>query len=561
MGYRKWGIPAAAVALSAVLRLLYFLQIRANPYFFAPVMDEGYHDQWAQEIAAGNWAFQLPFFRAPFYPTLLGLAYRLPGGPDFELIRGAQLALGAFTPAMVWLIARRLVPGKPAIWAGAAFLTAADVMLAYFEADLLLEALLAPLSALLMWFVLRAGATGAAGRWAAAGLALGLFAVTRPNVLLFAPVLFLVALGWAGERFSLRAFRWRAGLALTLGTCLVVLPVTFVNWKWGGDPVLIASQGGLNFFLGNNDEANGWSATAPSLFRVDWWGGYEDAIRLAEEAEGRSLTASEVSDHWFDRGFAWWAENPGAGMAITMKKAVFLLSGVEFGNNRDPAHFFEEFVPWGMPFLYFLYVMTPLALLGAVVLAARGSPGAWTLLLYLLVYSLSVILFFVTARYRVPLRPLLAVLAVVGVHWLWVGMRTRPGRAALALGGVAVFAVAANGNPWVRAYDPSPAQFYQSVASVYRSSGNLTEALRWQIRTVEEDPTYPEGNLNLGTMYMETGDPAAAITAFEAERAADPTDAKNLASLAQALQRVGRTEEAAARYAEAESLGLEDAPA
>jgi Flp pilus assembly protein TadD len=339
------------------------------------------------------------------------------------------------------------------------------------------------------------------------------------------------------------------------------LPVTFINWRIGGDPVLIASQGGLNFFLGNNDEANGWSATAPSLFRVDWWGGYEDAISIAEDACGRELKGSEVSDYWFEQGLAWWGEHPGRGIAITARKAVFLLSGVEFGNNRDPGHFFGEFVPTARPFLYYLYWMTPLALLGAAVLVRRGDPGGWTVLLYLAVYSLSVILFFVTARYRVPLRPLLAILAVVGGATLLDAFRRHPVRGLALAGTMLAFAVAVNANPWIRAYDPTPAQFYQSVASVYRSQGDLGEALAWQKRNVAEDPTYPEGNLNLGTLYMEVGNLPAAIKAFEAERAIDPGDAKNLASLAQALQRVGRTAEAEGMYARAEALGLEDAPA
>jgi len=38
-----------------------------------------------------------------------------------------------------------------------------------------------------------------------------------------------------------------------------------INAIVGGDRVLVASQAGLNFFLGNNPEANGWSATATSL--------------------------------------------------------------------------------------------------------------------------------------------------------------------------------------------------------------------------------------------------------------------------------------------------------
>ncbi|MBZ0267647.1 glycosyltransferase family 39 protein, partial [bacterium] len=173
---------------------MYLAQTRGNPFFDIPIMDEGYHDLWAREIAAGDWTARVPFFRAPLYPFLLGLAYRIFGDspPPYAGIRTVQVLLGAATPWLVHRLARRIVPGRPAVAAAAALLVAVDGILVYFEADLLLESLLAPLSAAFLLLVLRARETGTARRWAAAGLILGLFAITRPNVLLFAPVLFLV---------------------------------------------------------------------------------------------------------------------------------------------------------------------------------------------------------------------------------------------------------------------------------------------------------------------------------------------------------------------------------
>ena len=57
-------VPVGAVLLALAFRLVYFFQIRGNPFFDAPVMDEGYHDGWAEEIAAGEWVARAPFFRA-----------------------------------------------------------------------------------------------------------------------------------------------------------------------------------------------------------------------------------------------------------------------------------------------------------------------------------------------------------------------------------------------------------------------------------------------------------------------------------------------------------------
>jgi 4-amino-4-deoxy-L-arabinose transferase-like glycosyltransferase len=264
-------IAWAAVLLSLLLRAIYFLQIYDNPFFDSPIMDEGYHDSWAKEIASGDVHSKVPFFRAPLYPFLLGGLYSL-FGPDYTVIRAIQLFVGAFTPLLTFALARRLRPRTPIIPTLATFATALDGMLYYYEADLLLESILAPLSMLFLLLLVRAGQSGKTSDWLGAGLVLGIYAITRPNILLFAPIAFFLALGWRGDRFSPRMLRLAPAAAVTLGTSLIVLPVTLVNFVSGNDRVLVAWQGGLNFFLGNNEEAYVWSATAPSTLRTVWWG-------------------------------------------------------------------------------------------------------------------------------------------------------------------------------------------------------------------------------------------------------------------------------------------------
>ena len=538
------------------LRAAYYWQIWGNPYFDVPIMDEGYHDLWAREIAAGDLTGRIPFFRAPLYPFLLGAFYAVPGA-EIAGVRAVQLIVGAVSPLLTWALARRLLPGRPRLAVAAAFLVALDGILVYFEADLLLECLLAPLSTWLLLVLVRAVETSRPRAWLVAGLVLGLFAITRPNVLLFAPVAF--AFAWTGTG-SLGA-RARGAALLTAGTCLLVLPITALNTFVGRDAVLVATQGGLNFFLGNNPEANGWSATAPSLFRIDWWGGYEDATIVAERETGRELSPSEVSDHWFDRGFAWWRENPADALLLTAKKAVFFLSGAEISNNRSIPHFFREFAPIGVPSLYLYYAIIPLAFVGGVRLWRTGGRAGRLTIAYLVVYAITIVAFFVTARYRVPLRPILAILAVEGTLVVAASMAAGGWRRVAVPAGVVAFALAANATPWNREYTPSSAQFYHAVAGLHHDEGDLARALDYQLRAFELDPTYPEGNLNLGTLYMELGRVPEAIQAFERERVLDPDDGRNLASLANAYEKAGRTEDAEAAYTAAEATGFADAPA
>ena len=549
-----------AVLVSLLFRAIYFTQIHDNPFFDSPVMDEGYHDSWAKEIAAGDPSSNVPFFRAPLYPFFLGGLYSL-FGPNYGVIRAIQLLIGSLTPLLTYALARRLRPPKPWIPGAAALATALDGMLFYYEADLLLESILAPLSMLFLLLLVRAGQIGRNRDWLWAGLALGAVAITRPNILLFSPIAFLLALGWKGEKFSLRSPWIAASVLLTLGTLVMVLPVTAVNLIQGKDRVLIAWQGGLNFFLGNNEEANGWSATAPRIMRTDWWGGYEDSIQLAETARGRKLKPSEVSDYWMERAVDWWKKNPQEGIVLTIRKAVYFLSGEEFSNNRNLDLFIRDYAPLILPARYLLYVATPLAGLGAFAMLRRRNIAARVVLAYLAMYALTIVMFFVTARYRVPIRPLLLLLAVEGVYFVaQVARQSRP-KALLLAGSTAAFAVLINANSWVRSYEAPPAQFYQSIATIYRERGDAASALRFQEKTLQDDPAYPDGNLNLGTMYMEAGNLPGAILSFERERSLDPKDAHNLVSLAQAYARAERFDEAEKTYSAAEAAGLREAAA
>jgi 4-amino-4-deoxy-L-arabinose transferase-like glycosyltransferase/Tfp pilus assembly protein PilF len=554
---RRWDrIVWIAVAVTLVFRLLYYLQIRHNPFFDTPLVDEEYHEQWARDWAAGHWALRIPFFRAPLYQFVLSLFYRIPGEPHYALVRGFQLAIGAVTPALVWGIGRRLMPERRRAAAIAAFVVGLDGMLFKWEADLLLESLLAAMSTLLILLILRAGETGRPRRWFAAGLAMGLFAITRPNVLLCAPLVFVLALGWEGASFALRRWRWKSGLALTLGTCLLVLPMTFINWKVGGDRVLVASQAGVNFYIGNNSTSNGWGAAAPGFLGNT----IVDAQVLAEKATGRTMLPSEIDDYWYARGFAFWREHPSDALLLTAKKIVLLLSGLELPNNTDVGLFMHEFAAPFVPCLYLLYVITPLALVGAYAGWRRGAPGPRAVILFMVIYSFTIFMFFVADRYRVPLRPLLAIFAVEGGYRIYEGLRTRTLRGVMPAAAALVLGLSINCNPWVSENRRSAPAFYDTVASIYRTKGEPEKAIYYQerVRAMLGDH-YPGLNRQLALIYSEAGHVPEAIAAFERERAIDPGNRETLEGLADVLLQNHQADAAVQLFQQTEAAGFDSA--
>lgn len=542
--------------LALAVRLFYFAELIHFPLADAPVMDALYHHEWAQKLAHGeDWPGA--YFRAPAYPYLVGFIYKL-FGVKLWVPRLLQLILGAFSCIAVTLIARELFDEKVSFVSG--LVAALYGPLIFFEGELLVETLMVPAA---LWGLLLLLRT----RLFLSGLLLGLAAITRPNILLFiiaAPGLLLLQHGAA------RAWRYLLPL---LGAALFIGPVFLRNLTIGGDRVLIASQGGVNFYIGNNPLTDGVTAVVPGT-NATWWGGYNDTIRIAEQAAGRSLKPSEVSDYWFGRGFEFIRTSPITWLKLMFKKTYLFWQGFEPPNNEDLYAFsgfsrLLRFLVWKTNWFFFPFgLVSPLALCG-LGLSLRIYRKHILPVGFISLYALSVILFFVCARFRVPVLPLLIPYAVFFVQALWRGIRAREFAVSgyvLALIGLVVILNAdffnlgtrdqgdtehTLGNyylekkQYARALDyfqkarekaPHRPDIINNIGNVYLDTGRLEEAFQSYRQALEKNPRHEASIYNLGVMYLRTGQLDLAITMFLNALDVTPSDDQARAGLAQASQ-------------------------
>lgn len=526
----RWIALALFVALA--LRVIYVLQSRASPLFDAPQMDARYHVEWARALLRGEDFQPGPFFRAPGYPWFLAGCMSV-FGDGLLAPRLVQACLGALSVGLVARIAWRVLDARAAIVA--AFAAATYAMTIYFEGELLLPVLEILLDLVAVERTLAAASTDegvsrarATLRWIVAGLCWGLAALVRPNVLLF--VLPLVA--WAawsawtrsplGERARRARTAARTALAFLGGCALAIAPISAYNRIVGGDDVLISSQGGVNFYIGNNARSDGSSAIVPGT-RADWWGGYNDALALAERAQGRTLKPSEVSQHFTGLALAWMRENPGDALAHQLWKARLFWTDYELGNNQDEVFFAERYGP----VLRFLPVgfglVAPLALLGLALRARRGwrELPAWG---FVPVYAASVIAFFVCARFRIPIAPFLCIYAAGALVWIVDAWRARR-RAPLALA-VASFALLAFAISRVPAsVDTSHAQGWYLLGVAASARGEHAQAVEHFEKARAANPRLAIVHQALGSALVDAGRPDAARVPLQEALAIDPITA------------------------------------
>ena len=182
-------------------------------------------------------------------------------------------------------------------------------------------------------------------------------------------------------------------------------------------------------------------------------------------------------------------------------------------------------------------VLAPLALVGMVA-ERRAWRRLWLLPALALALAASVAVFYVFARYRYPLVPVLMPLAAAGALGLHGAVRARawPALAPLAVAGL-VAAVAVN---WPLGRAESPGLTHYGTGAALLEAGRLAEAQTELERAVADLPGFAPAQSRLGDVLRKRGEPARALAAYERALALDPQLADAHAGRGIALEALGR---------------------
>jgi len=294
---RRWIILLFVFAF--ILKLIYIVQSADSLALRVPILDAKYYDDMAQSIASGQFIQKQAFFMGPLYPYFVAFVYGI-FGRNLMLLRAIQILGGSATVVLTYLIGKRIF--RPSVALLGAVMLVLYGASTFYEGQLLMEWLGTLLDMLLLFVLFRDFGKNYVLKFVLAGFLLGLSSLARANILIFAPVVLIWILYAAKEKKRL------VSAAAFIASALVTIsPATIHNYVVSKDAVLITWNGGMNFYIGNSDEATG--AFVP-IKGVDFTRDM-NTERYVEQMVGRDMKPSEVSSYWSTRARMFIKGHPG----------------------------------------------------------------------------------------------------------------------------------------------------------------------------------------------------------------------------------------------------------
>ncbi|HST30104.1 MAG TPA: hypothetical protein VLK27_04630 [Chthoniobacterales bacterium] len=411
-------LVAFAVRLAALLRLTHsslLLPTRGDMHFY---------NDWARQILHGQWSQPLAFYGLPGYAYLLAIVGRLFGENAF--IPGLlQALLDAGTSVLIFSICRAIFAGTESIsaWPSAVNVRSLIIGLCaalgwiFFVPAQAYSVVMMPTAwfIFVFWFVVwrLVGTNMAPASRECFFLAL-LVGITATAV---ATILALVPLMFAALIFK-KAAGWHRAIArigvLLVGLAIGTSPCWIHNYFIARDPVFLSAHSGINFWIGNNPEANGYPRFPPGL-RAGQAAMLQDSIDQAEIAAGHPLKHAEVSTYWSAKAKTFIADHFGDWLKLIALKLRNFWSAFQYDDLSIITTLREQGVIF--PGLYF-GIIAAFAIPG-ILFAWRMAPASHWVVAALALSMIALLPVFITERYRLVAVPGLLILAVLGLSVFW----------------------------------------------------------------------------------------------------------------------------------------------
>jgi 4-amino-4-deoxy-L-arabinose transferase-like glycosyltransferase len=386
--------------LALALRLVYaFLES------IPPAVDARAYDRIAHNLLRGcgfrlNCDTPIPLDTAILRPTILYPFFLTTTysifGDHLWAVWTVQALLGAATCVFLGLLGRKAF--DDGVGRLGALLAAVAFDLIIFPGMLLTETLYLFLATLSLLLLFQAASRGSEKRSFLSGVCVGLTILTRPVALGFL-FLFIV---WRGRMQLLRVV-----VPVLLGTTLVVAPWSVRNLLVYDEILLLSAGGGLNLWVGNHPGSPGEPLHPPEV---------------EQYIQDKTLQKIQVDREGYRRGVTFIRQSPVEFLKLVGKRFLRTWSLIRTNGFYFHMRGLDQMISVLLSATTTGFLLA-FGLLGFVLAPRRGNLYREGLILYGLTAMVPLILFYVTARHRLPVYPTLIIYAAAGLDRFWQALR------------------------------------------------------------------------------------------------------------------------------------------
>ena len=512
-----------------IIRLIHLFLIRHNPLFLHPILDAIQYDQWAKEILEKDWLSRDFDFMSPGYPYFLAFIYFV-FGYSVVAVSIIQFIIGSLNCVLIYLLARKVFSNfsfnrfgikiEPtnknidfiSILSG---LLAVFYGISIFYEGLLLKAVLINFcNILVLLFLLKALENYSYKYFFFAGLILSYSSYLRPNVLIFIPFIFIWI--WVSLNQIKKTKRFFSILFFTLGVFIVSLLFGIRNYSINNEFVFTSGHGGINFYIGNNEQARGIYDPL-GFFMPDTRYEHEGFVIEARRLTGKNLTTMQASNFWYGQSYKFIFSQPVNWIKLEIKKFFIFWNAYEVPLNGLNYHAISNYFPiFKIPFLSFA-IIAPLALLGFILLLFQNSKKILLLNFYIISNLLAALVYYISSEYRFPVVIALFISAAFAVYFLIVLMKNKSFKhLAISIFVLVIFVVMVNNTKYKIEDNGSKASFFNNLGTIYANENQYNIAVNEFRKASELSPWEPEFHINLAQAFRLSGYADSAIAQYNA---------------------------------------------
>ncbi len=496
---------SAILLLAFIIRIIALLSLKESIYFDFLLWDERLYHNWAMKIADGTFQSSSVYDMAPLPAYFMAFIYRL-FSPDVIYIRIVNIVFGVLTCYLIYLIGKEMASRTVGLIA--CLIACLYKPFIFYNIVPLKTTLSVFLFALAIHLFMAVLHKNSIIKVLVLGIVVGLMLNVRPNCVVIIPFLPLVIL-W-------NIYKDRSSLKILTATIIVYIVGLFIalspfiarNYRISGLFVPISSQSGYNFYIANNLQ-NPDPYYRPLPFASS--SPFEQGVHFTIEASrrvGKKLSSQEASSYWTNEIIKMAGKQPIVFLRKIVLKTLAFFNQFEAGDHYHIG-FTSNFVKFFKIPFFSLWLILPFGMAGMATSAFKTGKLMWTGLIFIL-YGSTLVVFFTSTRFRLPLLVILIPFAVVGVKDLISHYKNRQIIKAAIFSGIFFLFLVVEFLP-VKATDDMTA-YYNTHALILKSKGSEDEAIQyWEKSSQMNKPYSAFANLSLAGIYFKKRDIKRAV--------------------------------------------------